>query len=124
MVRHGPLRTVWSWAGQLPIPPVTAPNEQRARALASTEDAVQEGSGTGVSPSSARAGGGWRALLADVRGESSTSVSTLLAALTDASDHGGGWSSPVLDQLWADAHRGEHAPDTALAGSCHLSEVS
>jgi hypothetical protein len=124
MVRSGPLRTVWSWAGQLPILPVTALHEQRVRALVATEDAVQDGSGSGVIPIPARPGGGWRALLADVRGEGASSVSMLLALLTDASDQRGGWSQLVLDELWADAHRGQHASGTALAGCGHLSEVS
>jgi hypothetical protein len=85
---------------------------------------VQDGWGSGVVFSPARPGGGWRALLADVRGEGASSVSMLLSLLTDPSDQRGGWSLPVLDELWEDTHRGQHAPGTALAGSGHLSEVS
>jgi hypothetical protein len=85
---------------------------------------VQDGWGSGVVFSPARPGGGWRALLADVRGEGASSVSMLLSLLTDPSDQRGGWSLLVLDELWEDTHRGQHAPGTALAGSGHLSEVS
>jgi hypothetical protein len=84
---------------------------------------VQDGSGSEANPTPARPGGGWRALLADVRGEGATSVSTLLAVLTDASDHHDRWSPRVLDELWVDAHRGQHTTGTA-ADPCHLSEVS
>jgi hypothetical protein len=48
----------------------------------------------------------------------------LLALLTDPADQRGGWSQLVLDELWAETHRGQHASDAALAGSGHLSEVS
>jgi hypothetical protein len=91
--------------------------------MAATEDEVQDGRGSGVVPRSAPPGGGWRALLADVRGEGATPLSTLLAALTDASDRHGRWSSVELDELWTDAHLGEHVP-APLADVCQLGEVS
>jgi hypothetical protein len=69
------------------------------------EDGVEQASGVEVGGSTRGRGGGWRALIADVRGEGDP----LLAVLdVDATDPAGAlaarWPPSVLDEVWRQAH--------------------
>jgi hypothetical protein len=54
---------------------------------------------------SSRTGGGWPALVADVRGVGDPATAALLAALADPDDRLGPWCRTSLDAAWQAAHR-------------------
>jgi hypothetical protein len=65
---------------------------------------MEDPSKVAVERGSSHTGGGWPALVADVRGVGDPATAALLAALADPDDRLGPWCRTTLDAAWQAAH--------------------
>jgi hypothetical protein len=85
---------------------------------------LNDGSGAVLARPRSQPGGGWPALLADIRGEGGPGTAALLSALTEPSAAFGRWGPAALDDAWREACQLETSVVAEGRRTIWLTEVS